>query len=158
MDVGYDFWRCGEFGFVVGSGGGWGEDDFAVRVGEEGVDLRGLVGCGGVEGALFGGAVGAVVGGGGDGFGDWFGHLFVVLLVLGVLWGFLVLEPSVRACKVVALCARLDLVIRQVKVSVKGRHPPASALSDQTSSLHLSFGERSGCDCRASIEDGRFSG
>ena len=69
LHVGYDFRRRGD-GFGLGAVR---DGDFAVRVGEEGFDLLGLLGEG-CEGAPFCWALGAAVGGGGDGFGDWFGH------------------------------------------------------------------------------------
>lgn len=46
LDVGDDFWRGGECGFF-GEGRGRGDGDVAVRFGEEGVDVRGLLGDGG---------------------------------------------------------------------------------------------------------------
>ena len=57
-----------------GEGGGR-DGDVAVRFGEEGVDLRGLL-RDGREGAAFEGAFGAWVCGCGDGFGDGLGHFF----------------------------------------------------------------------------------
>ena len=80
LNIGDDFWWSGN-GRLLCEGGGGGNWDVAVRFGEEGVDLCGLL-CDGSQSAAFEGAFGAWVGGGGDGFGDGLGHSCEVLMAI----------------------------------------------------------------------------
>lgn len=66
LDVGDNLWRGGKVRLLC-EGSGVGNGDIAVGLGEEGVDLGGLL-CDGGEGATLEGAFGAGVGGGGNGF------------------------------------------------------------------------------------------
>lgn len=73
LHVGHDLGRRGEALGDGIAGGRQGDDDIALGVGEEGVDVRGLRRDGG-ESALLGRSTRFGVLGRRDGFGDWLGH------------------------------------------------------------------------------------